>query len=82
MQEYMERPIPFLGTNVDYDVMGWTERLFDGPDFPVTHKFLAVGGCEPDVLQQASSLQAKYPELHIFRTVRPMGEFGRSLWYD
>lgn len=79
VQKHNERPIPFLGTNVDYDVMGWTERLFDGLDFPVTHKFLAVGGCGSDVLQQVSSLQAKHPELHIFRAVRPMGELGRLL---
>ena len=75
MRAREERPLPFLGTNVDYDVMGWTERLFDGLDFPVTHKFLAVGGCEHDVLHQVSSLQVKYPELHVFRAVRPMGEF-------
>lgn len=81
MPEHKERPIPFLGTTVDYDVMGWTERLFDGLDFPVTHKFLAVGGCESDVLQQVSSLQAKYPDLHVFRAVRPMGEFGGLPWY-
>lgn len=79
MSEHKERPLPFLGTNVDYDLMGWTERLFDGLDFPVTHKFLAVGGCEPDVLQQVGSLQEKYPDLHVFRAVRPMGECGQFI---
>ena len=54
--------------------MGWTERLFDGLDFPVVHKLLAAGGCESDVLQQVGSLQAKHPDLHVFRTVQPMGE--------
>jgi hypothetical protein len=61
---------------VDYDVMGWTERLFDGLDFPVAHKLLAVGGCEVEVLQQIGSLQAKYPNLHVFRAVQPMGKGG------
>lgn len=32
MQAHEERPLPFLGTNVDFDLMGWTERL-DGAPF-------------------------------------------------
>jgi len=74
MQGHEERSLPFVGTNVDYDVMGWTERLFDGLDFPVVHKLLAAGGCESDVLRQVGSLQAKHPDLHVSRTVLPMGE--------
>ena len=75
MQSREGRSLPFLGTNVDYDVMGWTERLFDGLDSPVAHKLLAVGGCELDVLQQVRSLQAKYPDINVFRAVQPMGKF-------
>jgi hypothetical protein len=77
MQIHEERLLPLLGTNVDYDIMGWTERLFDGLDFPVAHKLLVVGGCEIEVLKQASSLQAKYPDLHVFRAARKMGEVSK-----
>ena len=46
----LQRPIPLLATNLEYDTEGFLARLVDGLDFPAVHTLIVAGGCDPAVL--------------------------------
>lgn len=46
------RPVPFLGTNADYDMYNYSSRLFRKLDFPVRRLALAHGGCDRRIVTQ------------------------------
>jgi hypothetical protein len=50
---WRERPIPLIGTNLDFDPLffltRFTGNILHG-DFPVSHKIVAAGSCDPSVL--------------------------------
>lgn len=69
-----ERSLPFLGTNVDYDITSWTTRLMNGLDFPIEHKVIAAGGCEPHLMDQLQALRTEHPEINIIRGRQHLGK--------
>jgi hypothetical protein len=47
----------------------------DGLDYPIRHKVVATGGCQPQVLRQLESLHGRHPDLNILKIKKPMGEW-------
>ena len=68
-----DRPLPLLGSNIDYDLPEWTTRLVNSLDFPVSHKILAVGGCEKRLMAQLKTLKMHHDDLTLIRTASVMG---------
>lgn len=71
-----ERPIPFIGTNADFDIMNWTQRFIEGLDFPILHEMIAVGGCDQQLMGQLAGLRERHPDLNVFHASNPMGNLS------
>eukprot|EP00624_Nannochloropsis_granulata_P005531 evm.model.NODE_39505_length_72863_cov_22.203917.6 len=65
------RPIPLIGTNLDYDTEGYLSRFASSiPSSPQisTHKLIAWGGCDPMVATQITSLLEGRPDFRVYRS--------------
>lgn len=51
-------------------------RLFSSLDYPTDHKLIAVGGCEPQVVSQVSSIMEQHPDVKVYHSIEFLGERG------
>lgn len=49
-------------------------RLFSSLDYPTDHKLIAVGGCEPQVVSQVSSIMEQHPDVKVYHSIEFLGE--------
>jgi len=75
------RPIPLIGTNLDYDTEGYLFRFVSGIPFSsstphtstATHKLIAWGGCDPMVASQIDTVLTSRPDFRVYRSREKQG---------
>jgi hypothetical protein len=70
------RPIPLIGTNLDYDTEGYLFRFVSSiPSSPQTstHKLIAWGGCDPMIASQIDRILASRPDFRVYRSREKQG---------
>lgn len=68
-----ERAIPMVATNLDHDTEKYLSRFVQGLDYPIKHKLVVWGGCDPMVADEVDWILETFPDVLIYRARTTLG---------
>ena len=72
------KPIPLVATNLDHDTEKYLTRFISGLDYPIAHKLVVWGGCDPMVADQVNWMLEAHRDVLVYRARTTLGTSGLS----